>query len=304
MLYAKLQRAANNNALTPPWSFAPFDSAAGTIYNNNPQNPKIMEIIKSYEHFASVTAFANALESRPLTISGEKYASYITSCMSEILSFLRDGDAETAAKIKECQKNLKIKGNGEKKSVEVCKSYCGFMPNVGAALAGDPMCMYNVKNNIRRNTKVVNIAVSLTGWHGIDKDMEFAAKYVLLSAIARLELQGYRFNIDCICGGKSLQMNHLVLYSICLKKASQKLNIANVAYLLANCKSWLSGIAYKAKCSKFKFYAANKNQSPAGYILNKNDIRELYPRCGQSKIITLHEIYGKSEDEIIESLTK
>ena len=257
------------------------------------------DVIKSYEHFASVNDFADALEKRPYSKSGEAYCS-IKFSLDAVARYLRHGDTETAAKIKEYQKSLKMQGNGEKKAVEVCKSFCGFMPNVGAVMAGSPLCMYNVKNNIRRDSKVISLALYFCSYRETNKEIEFKSKCIFLSAVARLELQGYSFNIDFIGGARSFSKNeNISVYSINIKRASQRLNLNNISYLLCNISSYRAETIYLAKSPKYRYFSKGP-----GYLLHKNRIIDIYPNKGGAKIITLEEIYGKTEEEIINVLTK
>lgn len=256
------------------------------------------DVIKSYEHFANVNDFANALEIRPYSKSGETYCRSKYS-LETVTRYLRHGDAETADKIKTMQKSLKMKGNGEKKAVEMCKSFCGFMPNVGALMAGDPNCMYNVKNNIRRESKVVKLALYFSHYSGAKEEVEFKSKCIFLSAVARLELQGYSFNIDFIGGAKSFSKNeNISVFSINIKRALQRLNLNNVSYLLCNISSYRAENIYLAKSPKYRY-----SSKGTGFVISKYRIVDIYPNKG-AKIITLEDIYGKTQEEIINILTK
>ena len=138
-------------------------------------------------------------------------------------------------------------------------SVAGFLPNVGAFCAGEPLSMYNQAEHVLETAKVVKIVVTCIPCASVSAPAMLNRGAALLGAIDALERDGNtRVELVGIFPSFSTRAKNCLM-EIALKSAGDDWNPASVAFAIAN-PSFGRRIGFKWLESK-KDYAGNVNAS-------------------------------------------
>lgn len=254
------------------------------------------------ERYESLNAFAKALER-------EKVGYLINDFDSE---FIGVKDEETANKLflygdektVDLIQDAKIKRERSAKKTTIYYSQCGFIPNIGAVMAGHPLNMLNVKQEPKK-AKVLNLAY-LVGCSYKYKPAELAqAGEKMLNIVNTLEARGYRVNLyvanvshPAINHKKKPTAGKVVTILVKIKDAGKHLNISKIAYPLANPAFFRYHI--------FKLYdTVIKDATNAFNVSNDEITKALYKffpkNCAWESFYTVR---NKTEKEILENIFK
>lgn len=196
-----------------------------------------MQIVKT---FSNLDGFRAYLDTAPenavfkgMSLYSRKNSESFTGTGSydEANTLLRDGDAKSAAALKEATvANIKTLGDG--KRTRRFNSVAGGVANVPATIMGLPKSMIRTERVKYKDSKVLNICYNGTAAGSVDKTelRETAAR--LMGAIVGLEKNGYRVNLYLYIGSRS-GSNSCNMF-VRIKDSAQYLDIKKTAYPLIN----------------------------------------------------------------------
>lgn len=188
------------------------------------------------------------------------------SGLAEAQKLLVYGDAKAAQKIKAVGD---FKAPEKENKPILTTGVVGCLPHIPNYLRGVPNSMMQIKSNARKKP-IINIFVECTINDGINTT-ELAKKCAIIAnSIAAIELNGYRINLNAICG--SGNSRNKAGFCVNIKKADAPLNLLNIAFPLTN----------KAFCRAIYLRWADTNvKSPLdsswavyGSILDKSEIKK------------------------------
>lgn len=164
-------------------------------------------ILNTYNSLGDLSKYLAGDSVNPLFIdrmlsserSDKKYIRFSsTSTFEKADDLMKYGDKKNAKKLNEALKiNAPALGTANKK--RTFNDVWGFIPNVGAALAGDPLNMIMFKN-IPANKKVITIIFDRSVDHTIKTNEIIDASARLINAIIALEKAGKRVNLFLLGG--------------------------------------------------------------------------------------------------------
>lgn len=253
------------------------------------------------ERYESLNAFAKALER-------EKVGYLINDFDSE---FIGVKDEETANKLflygdektVHLIQDAKIKRERSAKKTTVYCSQCGFIPNIGAVMAGHPLNMLNVKQEPKK-AKVLNLAY-LVGCSYKYKPAELAqAGEKMLNIVNTLEARGYRVNLYAAdvshptINHKTNDTGKVVTVLVKIKDAGKHLNISKIAYPIANPAFFRYHV--------FKWYDTVIKDATNAFNVSNDEITKalskFFPKnCAWESFYTVR---NKTEKEILENIFK
>lgn len=263
-----------------------------------------------YEKFESLTAFAAALDSRPMADWATKYQSSIdkspqktkacaTSSYQEANMLLLNGDKENAKKLVDAKKHHRVNISSVRRQNSVYNAPVGFTPNIPAYLTGTPNSMLNIHQVPKKNSKVITLVINCAAsWQTSAEDIiSFGANVVAL--IQLLETKGYRLNLyaSSICYfEKSGKNKGLLLVKI--KDAGKPLNVTNITYPLVN-PSFL-------RRHGFAWTERQKNVDNYGYVLTDKEacIKLVQAYIKRALILTEWNDCNKNIDELLKELER
>lgn len=149
-----------------------------------------------------------------------------THNFDEAVNLMKDGWTDMAKKL-----NTKLQVN-EKKTAMVNKrkmvnSVAGFQPIVPLYLAGVPTNMVQQKM-VPVKQKIINITKSVSYNAGVNTETIIEESVKAMQIVKKLEAMGYRVNLNIAFG--ALEPDRDLYVKICLKKASEKLNVSKLAF--------------------------------------------------------------------------
>lgn len=144
------------------------------------------------------------------------------------------GDPKSARLIKDCEKTARLKSNGQTARNTIYSAQQGFVPNMGRVMAGHPDNMINIRRQIVRNTKVLNIMYNCAIDYSVDKDKIAYEGARLLSGIRQLEKNGYRVNLYIACIAKFDKSKNSAVFAVKAKDDGKPVNITRLAFPLVN----------------------------------------------------------------------
>lgn len=253
------------------------------------------------ERYESLNAFAKALERERVGYLSHDFDSEFIGVKDEETAsklFLY-GDEKTVHLIQDA----KTKRERTAKKTTVYRSQCGFIPNIGAVMAGHPLNMLNVKQEPKK-TKVLNL-VYLVGCSYNYKPTELAqAGEKMLNIVNTLEARGYRVNLYA-ADVSHPTINHIkndkskvVTVLVKIKDAGKHLNISKIAYPLANPAFFRYHI--------FKWYDTVVKDVTNAFDASNDEItkalHKFFPKkCAWESFYTVR---NKTEKEILENIFK
>lgn len=203
--------------------------------------PNVIEIYESLNSFVSSLEkgevkdfYKNAVASHYLKSTHTRADFYRCESYENAVSLMLKGDLESAKLISETEKAQGIKGNGQKPQSEIYNSVQGFIPNMGRLLSGHPQNMINIRRNVTKNTKVVNIVYNAAVNCEV-KEQDIAKQGSRLLAVTKdLESKGYQCNIFVMSFAVYSSSNNKGVLAIKIKDAGKPLNITRLAFPLVN----------------------------------------------------------------------
>ena len=253
------------------------------------------------ERYESLNAFAKALEREKVGYLSRDFDSEFIGVKDEETAnklFLY-GDEKTVHLIQDA----KIKRERSAKTTTVYYSQCGFIPNIGAVMAGHPLNMLNVKQEPKK-AKVLNLAY-LIGCSYKHKPTELAqAGEKMLNIVNTLEARGYRVNLYAAdishptINHKTNDTGKVVTVLVKIKDAGKHLNISKIAYPLANAAFFRYHV--------FKWYDTVIKDATNAFNVSNDEItkalRKFFPKnCAWESFYTIR---NKTEREILENIFK
>lgn len=216
-----------------------------------------------------------------------------TETQKEADQLLINGDTFTAKIIEGYNKNKRFNRTAN----TIRQDFCGFAPNVGAVVSGNPLNMYNVKQTTYKSTKVLNLVYFIGVPWFVDKKKLAAAGAKLLNVVNTLETQGYRLNLfaaNCLTPevNNKKQKGYLNL-AIKIKDSGKHLNITKIAYPVAHpsffrrhCFQWADTVC--------------KNISNTGIVSDRETLKAAADKiCKGAKFVNFYTLSEESEEDIL-----
>lgn len=129
--------------------------------------------------------------------------------------------------IKKVKRNYKV-------VTTIKNDVCGFIPNVGAYLTGEPRNMMNITTRrVNSKSKVLNLVICVTVSGGVSSDTIIEINGKILQNVIELERSGYNVNIYVVDLTK--YKNHeSTIIMVKLKSSNERLNLLKVSYPLVH----------------------------------------------------------------------
>ena len=155
-----------------------------------------------------------------------------TASYEEAVKLLKDGWHDIAKKM-ESKLKLITKKEVTKTSPRSTYSVAGYQACVPRYLQGVPESMiYSKRVPVKQKVITINKQVNYLANVSPETIIEESVK--ALTIIAKIEAQGYRVNLNAVTCSKSTLDNYTQITRTCIKKASEKLSIAKMAFPLAH----------------------------------------------------------------------
>lgn len=186
-----------------------------------------------FEKYDNITTFVESLNRpRKGTMAEDNFHPYFVGVESESKAddLLLNGDIETANKIKAIAYKQTPKGT----KTSIINAPFGFVPNVPRYLSGRPDCMFNVKSQTYKNTKVLNLVYYVGAPCDIKANDLATVGVKLLRVIATLENNGYRCNLYAARYVISETKKDTFNLFVKIKDSGKQLNLAKIAYPIAH----------------------------------------------------------------------
>ena len=159
---------------------------------------------------------------------------YGTNSFDEANELLLKGDSENAKKMQEASSRIALSEKiGMQAKTKPFNSVCGFIPNVGAALAGSPLNMVNFQKVLQQK-KVVTIVYALSIAYTSSAEEIINASAKIINAIMAIEAQGKRVNLFLLAGMRSLKKEESVWCNLKIKDSGSIFDKKKMAYPLIN----------------------------------------------------------------------
>lgn len=110
---------------------------------------------------------------------------------------------------------------------------CGFIPNIGAYLTGNPRNMMNITTKVSTQTKVINLVVCVTVHGGVSSDTIIGINGKILQNIIELERSGYNVNLYVV-DTTIYKKYDSTCTMIKIKSSNERLNLLKVSYPLVH----------------------------------------------------------------------
>lgn len=255
------------------------------------------------ERYNSIADFQKALERREIGYMYSRKSTNAdfrgTKTHEDADKLLINGDTFTAKIIQGC--NIQKKNNRATNTIK--QDFCGFAPNVGAVVSGNPINMYNVKQTTHRNTKVLNIFYFVGASCIVDKKELAAAGAKLLNVINTLEARGYRANLfvaTCLIPQINFRKktDSRLNFAIKIKDSGKHLNITKIAYPIAHpsffrrhCGLWVNTVC--------------KNATNSYTVTDTKELTAAADRiCKGAKFVNFYTLSEQSEEDILRYILK
>lgn len=148
--------------------------------------------------------------------------------MSDAYDMMRNGWVDEVESLKENIKNVEMRCVSEKNS-GLKDDVVGFVPIVPNAIMGLPNSMLNTRTKPKKN-KVINIVYGLSFSCSVDKDALLRAGLKVMSAVMRLEAQGFRVRLTACQNYNSDSNRFMHLMSVRCKSEDQPLDAQRVMF--------------------------------------------------------------------------
>lgn len=192
------------------------------------------------ERFSSIHHMLDVINNRPTCKIGgcnnsshdEDYDFTGTDSYDEAVKLITEGDKELYDEIKE---SLKVSENLKTKIIpirQIKNSVVGYAPNVPNAIMGLPNSMINIEKKMMKS-KTVSILYSPTENCGIRTEEFIKSGVCILNIINRLELSGYRVNLDLLPFNASDDAEKYRVY-VKLKDYREHIDLLKLAFPFAN----------------------------------------------------------------------
>lgn len=143
---------------------------------------------------------------------------------------LKGYDAGVAALqnyIKNVKRNYKVVAT-------IKNDVCGFIPNIGAYLTGDPRNMTNITTRrVKAQSKVLNLVVCVTVHGGVSSDTIIEINGKILQNVIELDRGGYNVNLYVVDLTRYRKLESTCIM-VKLKSSNERLNLLKVSYPLVH----------------------------------------------------------------------
>lgn len=143
---------------------------------------------------------------------------------------LKGYDAGVAAlqnAVKKVKRNYKV-------VTTIKNDVCGFIPNVGAYLTGNPRNMMNITTRrVNAQSKVINLVVCVTVHGGVSSDTIIDINGKILQNVIELERSGYNVNLYVV-DLTTYKKHESTIIMVKLKSSNERLNLLKVSYPLVH----------------------------------------------------------------------
>lgn len=158
-----------------------------------------------------------------------------TESFDEALALLQKGDNELLKQILSSPNAPKLNAQRQRASgMEIYRSAYGFVPNIGAVMAGHPVNMYNCRRTFNKSTKVLNILYDISFPQTISTKEIFNASAKLFNYIYTKEAEGYRVNLSVCCFAYFRTIKQNILWKIKLKSSDEHFDLLRTAFPLCH----------------------------------------------------------------------
>lgn len=111
---------------------------------------------------------------------------------------------------------------------------CGFMPNVGAYLTGEPRNMMNITTRrVKAQSKVINLIICITVCDDVAPKTIHEVNGMILRNIIELERGGYNVNLYVVDLTKYKKLDSTCIM-VKIKSSNERLNLLKVSYPLVH----------------------------------------------------------------------
>lgn len=157
-----------------------------------------------------------------------------TASYEEAQQLLCYGDRRSLELIKRSTTTARLNGTGDFTRRTTRLSAVGYMPHIGAYLAGSPRCMIQRTKETRNSNKVINALYNCaTPWNTPkSKIIEQGAK--VLAFVNEAERKGYRVNLYASMFSKTKQGDEKIAVLLRIKAAEQMLDLLKTVYPIVN----------------------------------------------------------------------
>lgn len=259
---------------------------------------------KNLSYFENIDEYVNHLENtdslRYNSSEDESYDFTGTKSLSEAYNLCKYGDEELRKYIYKYTSELETIDTANKIRRSTINDVVGFMPNVPNYIIGLPNNMIRDNRTILKS-KIINIFINISApWHVSKEDIQRNAA-MFVSAINRLEEEGYRCNVYSGSIGEHSYKDIKNALIVKIKSDKEPLNLAKMAFPLAH-PSMLRRL-------KFKWMEIIPLDFGSGYgttISNEKEIKKLlsmFFRDINFTILCVSDSYGDT-NKVIDILKK
>ena len=259
---------------------------------------------KNLSYFETIDEYTNYLEETDSLRYGASddndYEFSGTRSLKEALKLCKYGDEELRKYIQEQTSQLDDVDTVNKIRRSTVNDVVGFIPNVPNYVIGVPNNMIRDNRNIIKS-KIVNIFINISAPCHVDKKYIQRNAAMFVSAINKLEEQGYRCNVYSGSVGENSYKEIENMLVVKVKSDREPLNLAKMAFPLAH-PSMLRRL-------KFKWMETIPLDFGSGYgstISNEDRIHELlnmFFKDTKFTILCVSNSYGDT-NKVIEKLKK
>ncbi len=158
-----------------------------------------------------------------------------TKSLEEALSLLQNGDNELLKKILAAPNTPKLNAQRQKTSgIEIYRSAQGFVPNIGAVMAGHPVNMYNCRRTFTKSAKILNIIYDISTPQTTPANEILKASTKLFNYIYAKEAEGYRVNLFACCLVYFRTIKQYIMWSVKLKSSDEHFDLLRTAFPLCH----------------------------------------------------------------------
>lgn len=232
-----------------------------------------------FENFPTIYALIGAVHSRPNnhhfgTNSAEQgnRKFFGTDSYTEAEELLASGIAEKAEELRKSLNRFRAQTNVDANRRRTRRDYCGYRPNVPAAIAGLPKTMYR-HNKVEHKVKAVNIIYDCGMNCGTSAETLEKSGSAILSMVYALEMSGYRVQLNILPFAAETGSNRAVCM-VGLKDWRQPLDILKLSFPLASASMF----------RRFGFHWAETspdvtvNYPSYGHHMEKSDVLETFDK--------------------------
>lgn len=190
----------------------------------------VQEVCKYIEHTPSCekNRISDDVSERIFKFSG-------TKSLWEALSLLQNGDNELLKKILSVPNASKLNAQRQRTSgIEIYRSVQGFVPNIGAVMAGHPVNMYNCRRTFTKPTKVLNILYDISIPQTTPANEILKTSTKLFNYIYAKEAEGYRVNLFVCCLAYFRTIKQHIMWSVKLKSSDEHFDPLRTAFPLCH----------------------------------------------------------------------